>query len=398
MLNSMSLSSQSIRRRAKKYLVRNRLEIFVSVAPGFERIAQSELESFASNVQAEHGGLSFTGDIEAIYRANLGSRTASRVLLRLGEFLAQSYPMLYNRAQQLDWVAILGNCPDVTIRVAARASRLRNDDHIRKVIFDALKVRLGRHLIEPKLVANGPLEIQARIFRDRCTLSLNTSGQHLHRRGYRTNTSLAPIRETTAAALLLTGDLANYDVVVDPFCGTGTFPIEAQLIFDNYPPGAHREFAFAHSPLHTPGRFQHVRRQLLSSSRARRDKVVLGFDIDHEAIQAARQNALRAARTSVRFEVQDAFSLDLRKLSQPHDRKLVVANLPYGRRLGSSDDARQLAARFVEFLAASAPGWDALIVVPEGFAVGHPALTIRKRVRFTNGGIPVIAAYGQVRE
>ena len=232
----MPLSPQALRRRAKKFLVRNQLQLFVPVLPGLERLTAEQAKSIGQEIRIVHGGIEFRGDLASIYRANLAVRTGNRVLLRLGQFLSQSYPMLYNHARRIDWPAVLGNCPDVSIDVSARESRLNHKEGIRQAILDAIRSSMAEHDVNTVLVDGGPLTVKARLYQDRCTLSLDTTGEHLHKRGYRSHATTAPIRETTAAGMLLLAQSKSYDVIIDPFCGSGTFAIEAELIARNYPP------------------------------------------------------------------------------------------------------------------------------------------------------------------
>lgn len=396
MLSQMPLSDRSIRRRAKRFLLREPLHLFVPTLPAFEAIAGAEIRALGFQPSAQSGGVSFEGDLSSVYRANLGLRVGNRVLLRLGTFLAQSYPMLYNRARNVPWEAVLGRCQEIEVRVSFSNSRLRNKEHIEKVIRDAILRRLKQLDVSADTSHSHSLTIHARLRRDRCTLSLDTTGAHLHKRGYRTISARAPLRETTAAAVLLIANSATYDLVVDPFCGSGTFVIEANLIARNYPPGAHRPFAITNSPLHSEGKFLHQRRILLAAAGDTTQRVT-GLDISPQAVAQGRKAALDAGVTTAHLEIADSTTLNFRALECGAERRLVVANLPYGHRLGSPQAARTLLDRFSRILSSTAVGWHFALITPEAMPLTHPKLSVTRKVNFNNGGIPAVVWFGEVK-
>lgn len=371
--------------------------MFAPVLPGFEKVAASEAMSWATSVHMVHGGVEFQGRLSTIYTANLSMRTANRVLLRLTEFLAQNYPMLYDHARSVDWPAILGNCPVVALHVSSHQSRLRHRDHIRNVVYDAIARRLSDHGNAPELDETGTPTIHVRLLKDRCTISLDTSGEHLHKRGYRAQSGRAPIRETTAASLLMMAAAPEHDLIVDPFCGSGTFLVETDLLARNYPVGAHRQFAMEESPLHAPGTLRHIRKTLLEQAQATADLETIGFDVSAAEVAAANANARAAGASSVRVAQANALGLDFRKLGTPYRRPLLVANLPYGKRLGEPTDAAQLLEDFCNHAARQASGWDFAIVTPDWLEIVNRAFLLHQTIRFENGGIPARASIGRIR-
>lgn len=390
----MTLSPRALSRRAKTYLRQRSLELYMPVLPGFEHVARRELEALGRPATVVRGGLAFQGNLASIYEVNLAHRTGSRVLLRLGDFLAQNYPMLYDHTRKIPWEVVLGNCPSVNIEASFRNSRLRNRDHLEAVTFAGITARLEALGLQTLKSKQGHLTVQARLFRDRCTLSLDTSGEHLHKRGYRSETVNAPLRETSAAALLLLAEAAKYDVIVDPFCGSGTIPIEADLLTRNCPPGALRDFAITSSPLHSPGTLADVRRRLLARCQPLSGRRILGYDVDDVAVAASRSNAKAAAAATVSFERANAMSLDLDGLLAHGERGLVATNVPYGVRVGTKDQAQQLLDGLVHRLAAGSRSWDFAIVAPADAPLAMERVTLKERYPFRNGRIPVQAIIG----
>ncbi len=397
MLTAMPLSSKALERRGKKFLRRNEIKLYTSVLPGLEALSASEVAALAENLSVGHGGVEFTGNLNTIYLANLTLRAANRVLLRLAEFSAHSYPMLYDHARKVDWAAILGNCLEVSVKASSRRSRLRQDAHIREVVHDAIEARLSALGMSTSLADEAPLTVYVRLDRDRCTLSLDTTGVHLHKRGYRVRPVDAPIRETIAAGLLLAAQAKHYDVVVDPFCGSGTFLIEADFISRDFPPGIAREFAIEQSPLNAPARLRYLKRQLLARAPTKSSQRIQGFDVSADAVSAALANIEAANSFSISVATANALDIDYQELAAQSESRLVVANLPYGRRLGTTSEAQSLADEFADALARHARGWDFLLVAPAHIHIDSPALHTTKLVHFRNGGIKTTAMVGHVR-
>lgn len=396
MLSAMSVSPRALHRRAKKYLLRNPGPVFVQTLPGFEGVAAQELRIRGLAADAQHGGVSLDGSLATVYLANLGMRTGHRVLLRIREFLAQTYPMLYDHARKPDWVAVLGNCPDYWIRVASRESRLRHSAHVRSAVDDAIRSRMHDLGLHPKLTRDAAITIHVRIFRDRCTLSLDTSGEHLHKRGYRTNATEAPIRETVAAALLILARSAAFDVVVDPFCGSGTFLIEAESIARKRPLALDRRLAIETTPLHAPGLMRHIRNRLLQDVVSGSGQRILGFDASPHALRATSRNIANAAASGIQVAESNAVDVAFNSLLAAGERGLVVANMPYGKRLGTPEAAKALLADFSQRLVDTARGWSFALISPAGLDLPHPDLVVERARHFLNGGYSVVCRFGHV--
>ncbi len=393
----MPLSPRAVARRAKKYLREHALDIFLVVQPGLENVARDEIIQHFPNAVQEPGGIALHGDLSAVYELNLCSRFGTRVLIRLATFLAQTYPMLYHHTRRVPWEILLGNSQDVDIRVSFSKSRLRNKAHISSVVLDAISARasdVGLSRGDP--TEAGPTRIQARLVRDRCTLSLDATGAHLHKRGYRLATGRAPIRETIAAGILAMARSSDYDVLVDPFCGSGTICIEADLLARNVPPGCLRTFSIESSPLFAPGISAHARRAAAAKLAHSHRQRILGFDIDESVVAIARENAGRARTTMVEFHASDAMSIDYSMLKSPRDRGLIVSNLPYGERLSTKSGAEEIFRRFQHRLGETGSGWDFAVVTTSPDALEDTRLAVRDQIRLVNGGLPVTVIFGHV--
>jgi putative N6-adenine-specific DNA methylase len=401
-----TLTERGLERRLKRHLLKEAQEFFAVCAPGFEEFLKGELSALSHQLSAksvhtkentdsnllsplltlktqETGGITFTAPLDTMYHANLHLRSAHRVLLRIDDFLAQSYPMLFNKTKKIPWELYLGFNKTYTVQVSAKESRLHQHKTITKTIHEAITESLKPLGLSPQLHDSAPLEIHARLFQDRCTLSVNTSGEHLHKRGYRQLVSEAPIRETLAASILQSVDLKKFATILDPMCGSGTFLIEAALLLKNVAPGLQRSFAFEQLPFFQTSKWQRFR---LESAQRQQETAVklLGFDIDAHNIEIAKANAAKAGvADAIHFEVADAIALKV----PAHGKTLLVCNVPYGERLETS-----VLQPFAKNLQKNFKGCSFVFVSKE--LDWLEALEVQSSKRFQNGGLGVYLVTG----
>jgi putative N6-adenine-specific DNA methylase len=375
-----------------------RYEAFAVAAPGLEPIVANELEHLGiAGAQAVDGGVEFNASSRQLYAANLNSRTASRVLVRLAEFKALTFADLERRSKRVAWETVLAKGEPVTLRVTCRKSRLYHSDAVAERIARDLAKRAGADVSasgdDGEGEANGDASqlIVVRLDRDRCTISADSSGAHLHQRGYRTRVTQAPMRETLAAALLLASGWDRQSPLIDPFCGSGTIPIEAALLATQTAPGKNRRFRF----MSWPGFDSAGWKEALAEA-ARREQwdgaiQVLGSDRSAAAVRAATENAERArVQGVVNLEKTDALAV-----KAPAEPGWIVSNPPYGVRLGNRADSRRLMSQFGDHLREEFAGWHiALLAPPQSERLlGFPLDT---RLKTTNGGLRVHVLTGTV--
>ena len=385
------LTPRALERRLKRYVLKETHDFLAVGAPGFEAVLLDEVHDLpgVTEVRKVRGGVEFRGPLETIYHANLQLATAHRVLWRVAEFLAQSYPMLYNKAEKIAWERFLGFAETVRFTVSARGSRLHHQAKIAETLLSAVQSTLEPLGLRPQFSDDAALNIHVRMFRDRCTLSLDTSGDHLHRRGYRTHVGDAPLRETLAAALLKTVAYEKFDLIVDPMCGSGTFLLEAARGLRGTSPGSRRSFAFEHFPVFQSTRWERLK---LEAAGTRLTTVkLLGFDQDAQVLQAARENAERAeVAETVRFDVADALTLAYGELGKTHKNPLLICNPPYGKRLDAAN-AQKLYAGLCAKLATS-PGWTFALPTPDPAWVTLPHT---RPLELRNGGLRIFFVTGR---
>lgn len=359
--------------------------VFVVVPPGLEELAEEELAELGLGGTVTEGGLEVGGGLEAVYRVCLHSRIASRTLLRVGRARANSLATLATGVRNLGWRRWVHPRQAVDVHVSLRNSRLRRRDIVaRKVqlaVGDALKRAPANG--RPPTTAAG---IWVRIEGDKAELSVDAAGDHLHRRGWARDRTEAPLRENLAAAVLRGCGWVPGQALVDPMCGSGTFLLEAATVLAGKAPGAQRRFAFEAFPEHDAERWGALKAQLAPLPT---DSLLLGSDIDPEAVRAARANAQRAG-VSDRLHVEQADIADL----HPPDDALgwVACNPPYGQRLAKGQ-AKQLVSTLGRVLRTRFSGWGVALVLPPGL-VPVAKLPLKTVLSFRNGGVPVVCAAG----
>jgi putative N6-adenine-specific DNA methylase len=379
---------------------------FAVTAPGLEPFTAQELRLLDLAPAAEEpGGVLFKGDQASLYRANLHLRTASRVLSRLGNFFyATTFPQLRKRLTRLPWERFLAPRQPVSLRVTCHMSKLYHSDAVAREVSAALAERLGAP--SPILKADEesdqpPQLVIVRLVDDKCTVSVDSSGTLLHKRGYRQAVAKAPLRETLAAALLMASGWDLVSPLLDPFCGSGTIPIEAALMALGIPPGVHRSFAFMDWPAfdHTLWQTILAEPSVLSST----IPILQASDRDAGAIKSSKANAERAGVSdTIEFSCQAVSSI----IPPPGPgevvpglaRGWVVTNPPYGLRLGEGRDLRNLYARLGDVLRQNFTGWSVSVLCSDTALLGQMHLKLDTSLSLVNGGLRVRLGRGIVRE
>jgi len=375
-------------------------KIFAVSSPGLEPFTEQELQyhnllsySSTDRIPRTIGGIEFTGDVKAIYLANLHLRTASRVLLRLGEFHAEAFSELTKHTRSLPWESFLIPGQRVAVRVTCHKSRLYHSGAVGREVISAINARLGKPVQQCLLGEDPsgdiPQLVVVRLENDECILSIDTSGALLHRRGYRLASAKAPLRETLAAGLLFASGWDFQSPLLDPFCGSGTIPIEAALIARRIAPGISRKFAFMDWPSYQPQLWNKIIEAHRVESRSERDGSecitrIAGSDRDAGAIRLAKENAERAGVAKYIEFSQRAVSA-----IEPVDTGWFVTNPPYGIRINTHKDIRNLYAQIGNVLRRKCPGWQIAILCNELSLLHQMKIPLDTSITLINGGISV---------
>ncbi|MBR5997673.1 MAG: class I SAM-dependent RNA methyltransferase [Deltaproteobacteria bacterium] len=360
------------------------LQMFAVVTPGLETVCARELRELGlEQVQPEPGGVAFEGGLRELYLANLMLRSASRVLVRLGRFHCRDFPALYNKALRLPWGAFVRPETGLSVRVSCHASRLNHTERIAGTIVAAARHSLG--LTDDGNTADMFSQlVVARLEEDEVLLSVDSSGELLHRRGWRTAQLKAPLRESLAAGILLLLGWDGSVPLLDPMCGSGTFPVEAAWLAMRRAPGEGRTFAFMRWPHFRPGLWQVLERE--TQTRQQTVSVPLwGWDRDPSAIAVARENAVRAG-------VSEAvhFSCGALETLEPESRHgLLIANPPYGKRLGEGGDSIKAYRALGTALKDAFSGWEGAFLCPDPALARATGLKTKTVALLAHGGLNV---------
>jgi putative N6-adenine-specific DNA methylase len=379
-----------------------RLRLFVACAPGLEELLADELDELGVEETASTvGGVSCFGDLDTVYRINLGCGLGLRVLVRVAEFFVRDFAKLERVAKALEWERWLSPDHGVRVRGHAKRSRLYHSKAIAQRIERGIERRTGGRVRARVDAAAGPgggelgegeaepTLVQVRIVRDRCTISVDTTGTLLHKRGWRRATAKAPLREDIARALLRVSGWQPGMGLFDPFAGSGTLVIEAATLAAGTPPGRLRRFSFMQQPGFDAERFAAVRAELEVEVRLEAPAAsLLGADRDAGAVEAARANAARAGvEERVEFIRRSLGDAELPELTGRG--VALVANPPWGLRTGDPSRLRNLYASFGK-LARRLPG-----PVYVGLVTNDPALAgatklgLSRRVVTDHGGVKI---------
>ena len=339
----------------------NTFELIVPCHFGLEAVMKKEILDLGYEVsQVEDGRVTFIGDAEAICRANIFLRTTERVLLKVGSFHAETFEDLFQGTRAIPWEEYLPKDAKFWVAKASSIkSKLFSPSDIQSIMKKAMVERMKKaYGIEwfPENGASFPLCVF--LHKDTVTVALDTTGESLHKRGYRTLTSKAPITETLAAALIMLTPWKSDRILVDPFCGSGTFPIEAAMIAANMAPGMNREF------LSEDWKHLIPRKCWYDAMDEANDLVDLsvqtdiqGYDIDGDIVRAARANA-KAAGVDELIHFQQRSVSDL---SHPKKYGFLITNPPYGERIEDKKNLPELyktiGERFAEL-----DSWSAYII------------------------------------
>jgi 23S rRNA G2445 N2-methylase RlmL len=360
----------------------------VTSAPGLEELLADELKTLDVACTVEpSGAVTFEANWDMAARVLIESRIAGHLQVSIRRFASSSRAMLYDQVRRIDWPDIFSS--ERSLSVKASGSTDGTDFalsyaplRIKDAVCDEFRKR--GHL-RPNVDRQHPdVRLSAFFFEGRCELSLDLSGEPLHRRGYRKDGALAPLRENRAAALLAFCGYDGSRAFLDPFCGSGTLAIEAALIATRTAPGLLRpagRFAMAQLFPETLPFLEDARRRAISARRQAPPNPILGSDLATEALDIARSNAKRAGMEhAVRFERGDA-----REITAPDS--WIVTNPPYGERLGDLGQARELLDTFVRRVKHHAVGSTLGLVLPRGDLEKSVGLKPQKRLAVESGSL-----------
>ena len=360
------------------------LEIFLVTVPGLEVALLSEATRKGfREPESSVGGVTVKGGWPDVWRANLELRGASKVLMRMGAFRALHLAQLDKRARKFPWDNVLRPDQPVRVEVATKKSRIYHKKAAAERIERAITEELGA-----KISAEANICIKVRILDDMCTISVDTSGEALHKRGHKEAVNKAPMRENLAALLLQECGFDGHEPVIDPMCGSGTFPIEAAEIAAGLQPGRTRTFAFEQLATFDSAAWQKIKKRTSTAAPAVR---FYGFDRDSGAVRMSIANAERAGvQKLTEFRAQTISDLTALTGLPDGQSGLVIINPPYGVRISEAKRLVPLYQSLGHALKSSFGGWRVGLVTNTDMLAKATGLRFEKKpTSFSHGGLRV---------
>ena len=362
-------------------------------AVGAERILGNEIKHLGYKLKGNAPGrVSFFGDDDALFKANLCLRTADRLYLQLAEYDALDFDALYDGTYAVNWQDYLRKDSRVIVdKVRSYKSKLNSEHSIQGIVHKAIYSKLGNVWKMSSMPETGEeSDIRVYVDENKVLILLDLSGLPLHKRGYRVDGGIAPLRETLAATLLQEMMWRRKTPLHDPFCGSGTIAIEATLYAFNVAPGFGRRFALENLPIYNERRAEEIKAEEAAKIRTDVEVRITGSDIDDAAVERSKKNAeyacvmagraLKSIGISAHIPRPDFIQSDFADLEAPYDEGLILCNPPYGERLGDADQARELYKK-MSSLWTDFNGWDiGVITSNEEFQenFGHKTSAIKK--------------------
>lgn len=361
-------SRSALLKRIKRHVIARPQRFFAATSPGFEKACLQELTARLPEIHQARltpGGVEFEGRLEDCFRANLNLHTPNRILMRIKAFKSTNFRQLEKKAGDIAWELYVRPGSRLKVHVATRHCRLRHSEAIAERINHAINEKLSGFESDPRIQQTdaAPQGIFVRGVDDHFSVSIDSSGDLLYRRGLKEHTGRAPLRETLAAGALIMAGYNGSEPLLDPLCGTGTFSLEGALMTKRIPAGWFRDFAFSHWPSFREKRWNYIRRQAGSEIVQSQRPVIFASDTDGEACQKL-QACIRKYHLADTVKVQqiDFFNIDPLELT---DRAgTVCINPPYGHRLGKKKESEAFFRAVGDKLMRAYRGWKLVLLAP----------------------------------
>ena len=361
-------------------------DFFAPCPRGLENILLTDLETLgAQSVRSTEGGVHFSGDWALCYRANLESRIASRILWRVKETQYRNEQDIYQAVFELQWQRWFDVTHTIRVNTTAIRCPLKSLEFITLLVKDAVCDRFRAHCNERPSVDTLEPDVRIHVFIEdnKLMLYLDTSGDALFKRGVRQHTNIAPLRENLAAGILRLMNWQPGTPLLDPMCGSGTFLIEAAQISLNIQPGIARSFAFEKLKNFDAAIWHAMREQAIAAQLPAKPLELYGSDLYGDALKAAWRN-MDEAGLSECVELKQANVLEI---SAPAEHGMLVANLPYGERMGELDELAELYPKLGDALKKKFGGWTAYLFTADKAILKLMRLSPSRRIPLFNGAI-----------
>ncbi|MCK5695573.1 MAG: RNA methyltransferase [Desulfobacula sp.] len=389
----------SFEKRVKRRIVGREHRFFAVCSPGLKKICENEMLASGfpeDNLRVIQGGIEFKSKPETCMQFNLHLRSPLKILMRINRFKATSFRKFEKTIDTVDWDLYLPENVNLKFNVTSKKSRLYHSDAIaqrcEKIILNQLSLG-STFTSSAKNKSNQTIYIRAD--HDDFTISLDSTGELLFKRGIKKKVAKAPLRENIAFAMLFWTQFSKNDILIDPMCGSGTFSLEAAMIKADLPPGFLRSFAFENWPGFSQKTYAYLKKQAKKKMLPFLEKQIFASDIDAMALTALEQNISNHDFSHI-IEVskKDFFSINPSLIS-PQKRGVVMLNPPYGKRLGEKTNTQSFYREIEKKLAADFKGWRVGIILPSRACKSYLELKLELKPVY-HGGLDIFAGIGMV--
>ena len=361
-------------------------QFFATCPRGLEALLVDELtHNKAHKILATDGGVSFEGDLETMYRVNLHSRIATRVLSRVGEGTYATEEDIYKATFKLQWPSWFKVSQTIRVKVTGVKCPLKSLDFVTLRIKDAVCDRFREEgALRPSVSVRDPdVRIHAYLTQNQYQLYLDTSGAPLYQRGFRDVSVIAPLRENLAAGIIMLSGWKPGTAFLDPMCGSGTFLIEAAMMAVNQPPGMKRTFGFQQLKSFDEMLWKKIETEAIAKMKPIEFLEIYGSDMDLRAVRVARHN-LKVAGLE---EVAKVMQSDFIKLEPPRSEGVLITNPPYGQRIGEDEDLKEVYPVWAKHMKESFGGWDTYFLTADLEMPKDMRLKPSKKTPLFNGAL-----------
>ena len=387
----------ALSKRIKRHVIGRTRTYFAATAPGLESLCLQELRTLGlplESASAIAGGVEFKGRLTDCYEVNLHLRTANRVLMRIGEFKATGFRQLEKKAAEISWELFLPANVSLRINAKTRHCRLYHTDAIGERFSNAILRQLQKTSTAGDAVEKTEQTVFIRGIDDRFTVSIDSSGAHLHRRGLKTHPGKAPLRETTAAAALMLAEYRGNEPLIDPMCGTGAFSLEAAMIARRLPPGWFRNFAFMEWPSFRPVHWEYLKTRTEMNLNNRHKTSIFASDSDPQACEHLRRCLTQSQLNGI-ISVSNRDFFDFLPKNLTDQVGLVAINPPYGHRLESRRKSDLLFRKICTRLMQVYKGWKIILISPDKKLARKVPFKLAK-YHISHGGLKPVMMIGTI--
>ncbi len=379
-------------KRIKRKIIAREHTFFASCAPGLKKPLANEIihhNLSSKKIILKQGGVEFFGKVHDCYLANLYLRCPIRILMRVASFKAENFSTFEEQLAKYDFELLLQKNAKLNFHVSTKKSRLYHTDAIAQRAETIISNKLLIHENTlPDFKENISHDIFIRAENDRFEISLDSSGDLLHKRGIKEITTHAPLRENLAWAVLLATQFSKSDILIDPMCGSGTFSLEASMLKQNIPPGFFRSFAFQSWQCFRKEKWRYLKKQAQDKFESNNKKEIFASDIDSIAISALKKN-MQKYNLNKSIEIREYNFFNIKPEELTTKKGVIVFNPPYGKRIGNRHDISSFYNEIRKKLEQDFKGWRVGIIIPEKHLLKNNSFQKSAMKSFYHGGLDI---------